>query len=181
MLFIAWYLRVVYLFCLKWAETVHILPFLCSPAWLLAIEDFAECGFFWSKKMVEEEWRKERGGVSVGERLNWAERKRRRWEGRQGGTSEKSRGRGGDWFPIHTGGIWLENKLLFIGLETFCSETAPADQEHGERLSQLNLRLWRSRSNGRQICREGTGVRNLEEKKEVDFNTLLMKVTAMFG
>lgn len=69
-------------------------------------EDFVECSFFWSKETAEEEWGRERGGVSVRERLGCAE--------------EEVEGRGGGSAPIHIGGIWLEN-IFLRGLEKFSS------------------------------------------------------------
>lgn len=53
--------------------------------------------------MVEEEWGRERGGVSVRERLGSTEEE------------EVVGRRGGDCAPIHIGGIWLENELLREG------------------------------------------------------------------
>ncbi len=53
--------------------------------------------------MVEEEWGKERGGVSVRERVGCAEEE-----------EEEVGGRGGDCAPIHIGGIWLENELFLF-------------------------------------------------------------------
>lgn len=50
--------------------------------------------------MEEEEWGRERGGVSVRERLGFA--------------VEEVGGRGGDSAPIHIGGIWLENELFLF-------------------------------------------------------------------
>lgn len=72
--------------------------------------DIGKCSFFWSKKMVE--WSKERGGVSVKERLNWAERKRRRWEGRQGGMREEGEGTG---FPFTLVEFGLRTSSFLLG------------------------------------------------------------------
>lgn len=82
-------------------------------------EDFAECSFFWSKETAEEEWGRERGGVSVRERLGCAE--------------EEVEGRGGGSAPIHIGGIWLENIFAEGVREVFLRRV-------GQKLSQSSRR-----------------------------------------